>query len=151
MSSLNFTPWKIKPSTQYIGLTYILDSRGFTIAKCTDASNQYCDEDAEAKRIAKMMAAAPELVKALKNMLMARLGQQLGTGGFTRVVMGCEMLIKQVCDPTQDHLALKPVYGAAPEMLEALQYLSRLHPRRCMLAEVTRARAAIAHATGVEL
>lgn len=83
----------------------------------------------------------------MKDLLMARLDQQLGTGGFTRVVLGCEMLIKQVCDPTQDHVALKPVYGAAPEMLEALQYLSRLHPRRCNLAEVVRARAAIANAT----
>lgn len=40
------------------------------------------------------------------------------------------------------------VLAAAPEMLEALQYLSNLHPRRCNLAEVTRARAAIASATG---
>ena len=35
-------------------------------------------------------------------------------------------------------------------MLAALQYLSALHPRRCLLAEVTRARAAIVKATGGE-
>lgn len=34
--------------------------------------------------------------------------------------------------------------AAAPDMLDALQYLSNLHPRHCILAEVIRARTAIA-------
>ena len=95
----------------------------------------------------------------MKDLLMARLDQQLGTGGFTRVVMGCQMLIKQVCDPTQDHVALKPVYGAAPEMLEALQAILPFIPKTSAAeggasmysANVIAAdmvRAAIANATG---
>lgn len=37
-----------------------------------------------------------------------------------RIGMGCEMLIREVCDPSKDSYALKPVVGAAPEMLAAL-------------------------------
>jgi hypothetical protein len=98
---------------------------------------------------------------------------QLG-GGFVRVVMGCEMLIKGCCHPFLDHLAYKPALGAASEMLEALRaaearlalhreelfICSRnpathkvddeadqalLHEEDAMLAQV---RSAIAHATG---
>lgn len=62
---------------------------------------------------------SPRAVR-VKSLLMARM-DQLGTGGFMRIVMGCEMLIENVCDPAIDHLALKPVYGAAPELMADLQ------------------------------
>lgn len=61
----------------------------------------------------------------MKNLLMARL-DELGTGGFMRIVMGCEMLIAECCDPTADHYALKPVLGAGPEMLEVLQSMNHM-------------------------
>lgn len=38
-----------------------------------------------------------------------------------RIGMGCEMLIREVCDPNSDSYALKPVVGAAPEMLDVLR------------------------------
>lgn len=52
----------------------------------------------------------------LKMLIIGRL-EQLGSGGFLRIVMGCESLIAECCDPKVDHLALKPIYGAAPQML----------------------------------
>jgi len=57
-----------------------------------------------------------------KMVIVGRL-DQLGTGGFMRIVMGCEMMIRECCDPAVDHYALKPVLGAAPELLAALQLL----------------------------
>lgn len=56
--------------------------------------------------------------RRLERVLVGRL-DQLGTSGFIRIVMGCELLIKLVCDPEDDLYALKPVYGAAHELLEA--------------------------------
>nr|WP_319566225.1 hypothetical protein [uncultured Rhodoferax sp.] len=59
----------------------------------------------------------------IKNLIMARL-DQLGSGGFMRIVMGFEMLIKEVCAPEVEHLALKPVLGAAPELLQELRNIA---------------------------
>jgi len=71
-------------------------------------------------------------------------GVYLGDG-FKRPIFetGCNCCTADTLKAADAHLI-----AAAPEMLEALQYLSGLHPRRCNLAEVTRARAAIAKATG---
>ncbi len=76
-----------------------------------------------------------------KAVILGRL-DQLG-GGFTRVVMGAEMLIKNCCHPGVDHLEYKPVLGAAPEMLAALTaaeaHLARLRDERshCHMNPVT--------------
>lgn len=43
---------------------------------------------------------------------------QLGNGGFTRVVMGAEILIEQACDPALDYLDLNPEIRAALELAE---------------------------------
>lgn len=69
MSALNFTPWTIKPSTQHIGSVRIFDSRGFTIANCKDVDDFWTEKekDDEAKRIAMMMASAPDLLAALRS------------------------------------------------------------------------------------
>lgn len=58
----------------------------------------------------------------LKMLIIGRL-EQLGSGGFIRIVMGCESLIAECCDPKVDHLALKPVYGAAPELVASAMRL----------------------------
>lgn len=47
---------------------------------------------------------------------------QMG-GAFIRVVHGCEILIDKVQEPTEDTYCLKPIYGAAPELLEAAKRL----------------------------
>lgn len=54
-----------------------------------------------------------------KAIILGRMNQ-IG-GGFMRVVMGCEMLIDNCCDPSVDTLAYKPLHGAAPELLAALK------------------------------
>lgn len=58
-------------------------------------------------------------------MLIAGRLDQLSTGGFMRIVHGCDMLINAVCDPDVDHYALNPVYGAAPALLAAAMELSK--------------------------
>lgn len=86
----------------------------------------------------------------LKMLIIGRL-EQLGTGGFMRIVMGAETLIDQCCDARVDFLAFKPVYGAAPELLEALKaMLARFGGAgdKPAPAEVL-AHAAIAHSMGV--
>jgi len=71
-----------------------------------------------------------------KMVIICRLNQ-IG-GGFMRIVMGCEMLIKEVCDPTKGHYALKPVYGAAPKMLESLQEIAaRLEDHPSYIPDIT--------------
>jgi hypothetical protein len=79
-------------------------------------------------------------------------------GSFIRVVHGCEILIAKVQDPSEDTYCLKPVYGAAPELLvslvEALDAVKTFHGADCWdiywdnAPEMKRARAAIANATG---
>lgn len=44
---------------------------------------------------------------------------------FIRIGMGCEMLIREVCDPKSDSYALKPVMKAAPDLLDALEAFLR--------------------------
>lgn len=90
----------------------------------------------------------------LRQLIIGRL-DQLGTGGFMRIVMGCEMLIDKVCDPAVDFYALKPVYGAAPELLEAAKRLEArgfFNPVTCAddatLADMKRMREAILAAAG---
>ncbi|MDD9195730.1 hypothetical protein PVK62_07740 [Aliivibrio sp. S3MY1] len=46
---------------------------------------------------------------------------QLGTGGFTRIVMGCETLIDNVCDKNQDY------YELTPSLLNAETELDKAH------------------------
>lgn len=85
----------------------------------------------------------------IRNHVMARL-DDLGTGGFMRVVLGCEMLIREVCDPAMDHIALKPEYGAAPVMLAALKRIDEMCAAPPDFSDSTIqdiARAAIAKAT----
>jgi len=92
--------------------------------------------------------------RRLKMVLVGRL-DQLGTGGFMRIVMGCEMLIGQVCEPSLDYYALKPVYGAAPELLAAAKRLEArgfFNPVSCAddatLADMARMRQAMLDAAG---
>lgn len=88
----------------------------------------------------------------MKNLLMARL-DQLGASGFMRIVMGCEMLIAECCDPAADHYALKPALGAAPEMLNSLYALTTSFHAYTRVGDHTEismkmGKAAIAKATG---
>lgn len=46
------------------------------------------------------------------------------TGDLVENAMGCEMLIREVCDPSSDSYALKPVMKAAPDMLGVLKAFS---------------------------
>lgn len=63
-------------------------------------------------------------------------------------VMYVAATIFGIINPSQTLEANARLIAAAPTMLEALQYLSNLHPRDCILAEVIRARDAITAATG---
>lgn len=92
--------------------------------------------------------------RRLKMVLVGRL-DQLGTGGFMRIVMGCEMLIGKVCDPAVDHYALKPVYRGAPELLAAAKRLEArgfFNPVSCAddatLKDMKRMREALMAAAG---
>lgn len=62
-------------------------------------------------------ASTPLRRKRLERLLVVRL-EQLGTGGFCRIVMGCEMLITHFCDLNSD------VYDASPKIKEALGLLN---------------------------
>lgn len=93
-------------------------------------------------------------VQRLQTLIILRL-EQLGVGGFMRIVMGCESLIKMVCDPQKDYLALKPVYGAAPAFQTAAQRLAArgfFDPSSCAdratLDDMERMRNAIADSVG---
>ncbi len=52
------------------------------------------------------------------NALIAGRLEQLGTGGFVRIVMGCEMLIKNCCDTEAD------TYQFSPKIQQALNLLA---------------------------
>lgn len=82
--------------------------------------------------------------------ILGRLDQM--SGAFIRVVHGCEILIDKVQEPTEDTYCLKPVYGAAPELLEACQelidYLDKNPPMGESLYSVQKIRDAVAKSTG---
>lgn len=93
-------------------------------------------------------------VQRLQTLIILRL-EQLGAGGFLRIVMGCETLIGNVCDPKLDYYAFKPVYGAAPELLDACKRLEArgfFNPVTCAdaatLADMQRMREAILNSAG---
>lgn len=65
-----------------------------------------------------------------------------------RIGMGCEMLIGAVCDPNSDSYALKPVVGAAPDLLNAVRFLLSNPDNRISRADRDAAYAAIAKAEG---
>ncbi|OES24145.1 hypothetical protein [Alteromonas macleodii] len=56
----------------------------------------------------------------LRQVIVGRL-EQLGTGGFSRVVMGCELLIDNCCDKTSDFYDLSPQLKHAMQLAEDLQ------------------------------
>jgi hypothetical protein len=56
--------------------------------------------------------------RRLKDVIAGRL-EQLGTGGFSRVVMGCELLIDNCCDKDSD------VYDLSPRIKKGLELLAQ--------------------------
>tara|TARA_B100002049_G_scaffold223617_1_gene194299 strand:+ start:8900 stop:9202 length:303 start_codon:yes stop_codon:yes gene_type:complete len=55
--------------------------------------------------------------KRLKSLIIGRM-EQLGTGGFSRVVMGCQVLIDNCCDKEAD------TYEFSPKIQKALKLLA---------------------------